>query len=69
MPEVHPDKILTALIVIFFVVEWIGRADLHALETLALRWRRAFRWGLYLAIALTILWFGGREQEFIYFQF
>ncbi len=69
MPEVHPDKSIAVLIALFFVVEWIGRADLHPLETLALRWRRVFRWGLYLAIALSIFWFGGREQEFIYFQF
>jgi D-alanyl-lipoteichoic acid acyltransferase DltB (MBOAT superfamily) len=69
LPTIRPDKVLAAMLVLFFVVEWFGRTELHALEKLGTRWPRVLRWGVYLAIVFMIVWFGGKQQDFIYFQF
>lgn len=68
MPTVFPVKII--LIVLLFVgVEWLGRRGQYAIESLGLEKPRVLRWGLYMLICFLILVSGGKEQEFIYFQF
>ncbi|MFZ2432367.1 MAG: MBOAT family O-acyltransferase [Lutibacter sp.] len=57
------------LILIFILIEWIGREQEHALEKLGLSWNRSFRYGMYYAIIIAIFLYGGKEQQFIYFQF
>ncbi len=64
----------TALVVlilcaIMFLVEWIGREGQYALERFGLRWVRPFRYAMYYTLVLAIFWFGGTDQQFIYFQF
>jgi len=61
------SKIL--LMVIFIVIEWMGREHLFAIAHLELKFPKFIRWGFYYAIILTILYFVGKEQQFIYFQF
>lgn len=51
------------------LVEWFGRRDLHALQTVATGWPRVLRWGFYYAIVLLLIHYAGPQQEFIYFQF
>jgi D-alanyl-lipoteichoic acid acyltransferase DltB (MBOAT superfamily) len=60
---------LPILIFIFLFVEWIGRENQYALEKLGLKWNKPVRWIFYQAIVIAIFWYGGKEQEFIYFQF
>lgn len=62
-------SLVIALILIFVVIEWIGRERKYALESIGLNWNRSLRWAFYLLIALTTLSFSGSEEEFIYFQF
>lgn len=50
-------------------IEWWGREQQHALANFGGTWPRPFRWGLYMALILTILFMSGEEQQFIYFQF
>jgi len=51
-------------------VEWVGRAHQFGLEKLGLAWHRAFRYLVYVVIAITILLHvEARPSEFIYFQF
>ena len=57
------------LIVVFVLVEWQGRAGEFALQNLGLKWKRPLRYAVYYAIILAIMWLGGKEQQFIYFQF
>jgi alginate O-acetyltransferase complex protein AlgI len=57
------------LIVIFVLIEWKGREGQYAIHHLGLKWRRPLRYALYYVIILGILWFSGKEQQFIYFQF
>jgi len=54
---------------IFFIIEWVGREHQYAIADLGLNWKRPFRYAMYYAIVVVIFWFGGNEQQFIYFQF
>lgn len=67
-PEVLPKDILI-LILIFLIVEWFGREQKFALAKIGLTWKKPLRYGFYFAIILSLFWFGGNEQQFIYFQF
>jgi D-alanyl-lipoteichoic acid acyltransferase DltB (MBOAT superfamily) len=62
-------KPLFLLIAVFLIIEWLGREQEYALQKLGLRWKRSLRYAMYYAILFAIFWFGGKEQEFIYFQF
>jgi len=69
-----PDKLNNWLITLFFIfvlvfVEWIQRDKEHALEIRNSNVPRYFRWSFYVIIFFVIFWFGGTEQDFIYFQF
>lgn len=57
------------MITLFVLIEWIGRQGPYALANLGTKWNRVFRYGIYYSIIIFIFWFGGKEQQFIYFQF
>lgn len=64
----HARKIMI-LVVIFIFIEWLGREQQYAIASLGLTWKRPFRYALYYSMIIAIFWFGGKEQQFIYFQF
>lgn len=57
------------LIILFMMIEWIGRNSQFAIAQIELRLVRPLRWAVYCIIIFAILCFAGNEQEFIYFQF
>lgn len=57
------------LIALFMFIEWNGREGQYAISSLGSNWKRPLRYAMYYAIILAIFWFGGKEQQFIYFQF
>lgn len=57
------------LVVIFIIIEWIGREGEYAIANLGLTWKRPFRYLMYYAIIIAVFWCSGKEQQFIYFQF
>jgi D-alanyl-lipoteichoic acid acyltransferase DltB (MBOAT superfamily) len=57
------------LIGIFVSIEWVGREEQYAIAKLGFKWKYPLRYILYYAIITIIFWFGGIEQQFIYFQF
>jgi alginate O-acetyltransferase complex protein AlgI len=57
------------LVVLFIIIEWIGREQQYALAKFGLKWPRVLRWSFYYVLIIVILLFMGKEQEFIYFQF
>jgi hypothetical protein len=69
LPEIRPTNLI--LLIAFFIgVEWLGRQQKHALETLLLERSRILRWGFYMCLITIILIFSNAaQQEFIYFQF
>tara|TARA_B110000971_G_C19913196_1_gene455537 strand:+ start:81 stop:437 length:357 start_codon:yes stop_codon:yes gene_type:complete len=57
------------LLMLFLLVEWIGRESQFAIENIGLKWRKPMRWLAYFCVIYLISHFGGKQQEFIYFQF
>jgi alginate O-acetyltransferase complex protein AlgI len=60
---------LLMLIAGFIAIEWLGRSHQFAIEYMPLRVPKFFRWSFYYLLILLIFLFGGKQQEFIYFQF
>ena len=65
------NPILIFLVLIFIIIEWVGREQEFALEQFGLNWYKYLRWFFYyfITIAIIISYFEGQEQQFIYFQF
>jgi D-alanyl-lipoteichoic acid acyltransferase DltB (MBOAT superfamily) len=57
------------IILVFVLIEWIGREGQFAIANLDKKLNRPMRYMFYIAIILSIFWLGGSEQAFIYFQF
>jgi alginate O-acetyltransferase complex protein AlgI len=57
------------LVVIFVIIEWIGREGQYAIANIGLTWKRPFRYLMYYVIIIAVFWCSGKEQQFIYFQF
>jgi alginate O-acetyltransferase complex protein AlgI len=68
VPKVRPT-FLFVLLLLFILIEWFGREGQYAISNLGLKWKRGFRYAMYYAIIVAIFWFGGKESQFIYFQF
>jgi len=64
-------RALTTIIFVFIfvLIEWIGREKQYAIQSIGNNWSPKLRYLFYYAIILSIFWFGGNEQQFIYFQF
>lgn len=60
---------IPTIILLFILVEWLGREGQYAISAIGLKWKRPIRYAMYYAIIVAIFWFGGKEQQFIYFQF
>jgi len=61
--------ITVSFILLFVLVEWIGREKQHSLQFDKVSIPKIARWSLYYAIFIIILIYSGNQQEFIYFQF
>lgn len=67
-PE-HFPKTTLGLIIIFLIVEWLGREEEYALASLGFKWPRKIRIAFYYSIILALFIYSGQQQQFIYFQF
>jgi D-alanyl-lipoteichoic acid acyltransferase DltB (MBOAT superfamily) len=68
-PDVMPKDKIILLLVLFFVIEWLGREEQYAIATLGVRWKRPMRYAMYYALLVITVYYSGRAEEFIYFQF
>ncbi len=68
LPTQRPSIMLGAML-LFFMVEWMGRREAFAIQKWTTSWPRVLRWGFYYLLVICILLFAGKEQTFIYFQF
>ncbi len=66
---INASKAILVFVILFFVMEWIGRVNQYALEKLALTWSPILRRAFYVGIAIVIFLYGQRQASFIYFQF
>lgn len=67
--SIRKAALVAALTMLFIFIEWLGRKDDYAIHGIGLKLKRPFRYAFYYGIIFLIFWFGGKEQEFIYFQF
>ena len=67
-PTVFPFAIVV-LIILFMIIEWIGREEQYAIAKLGHNWYRPIRWAFYYVIITVTFFYMGQEQQFIYFQF
>lgn len=68
IPQVLPIEIIL-LVLIFVLIEWIGKEGQYAISQIGTKCKLPLRYAMYYAIIVAIFWFGGQEQQFIYFQF
>lgn len=68
VPEVLPIKLVPFLL-LFLIIEWMGRENQFALQTVFFNYPKPLRWVFYYAIIAVLFVFSGQEQQFIYFQF
>jgi len=68
VPDLVPRVTLISVF-LFLGIEWLQREKAHALELTGIKMPSFVRWGIYGIIVYGIFIFGGKEQEFIYFQF
>ena len=62
--------LLPIIIVLFFIIEWIGREEQFAIEKIAYEWHPIIRLFFYSAILMVIIFLSNDyHQQFIYFNF
>ncbi|MDZ7847225.1 MAG: MBOAT family O-acyltransferase [Owenweeksia sp.] len=66
---VNNVKTTLLLVAVFLLIEWLGREGEFAIAKIGKHWNRPIRYAFYYAIIMAIFWYGGKQQEFIYFQF
>ena len=67
-PEVFP-KTLIGFIFLFLLIEWQGRAEYFALKSFGLSWNKYLRISFYYLLVFMVLYYNGKDLNFIYFQF
>lgn len=67
IPQLRPTD-LFILIILFFIIEWKGRESEYAIQKVGNKWQPA-KYIFYYVLIAAIYWYGGKEQQFIYFQF
>lgn len=61
--------IVMSFMIFMIVLEWYQRHKEHGLELTTAKTSAFARWFLYIFLIYCIIWLGGKQQEFIYFQF
>ncbi len=70
MPQVPLRALLIlGLITVFMIIEWLGREQQYAIESVNVNFSKPARWAVYYSIVFLIFIFAGKGQTFIYFQF
>ena len=57
------------LITLFTIIEWLGREKEFAIANIENKLNKTSRRTVYYVLIIAIIYFSGKEQQFIYFQF
>ncbi len=60
---------LLLILILFIVIEWLGREQQYAIATVGNKLARPVRHAVYYLMLICIWCYSGKEQQFIYFQF
>jgi alginate O-acetyltransferase complex protein AlgI len=66
--EIFPKQLIL-MVLIFLIIEWMGRERDYALAGLGIKWPRIAKWSFYYMLIFAVIYYSGREEQFIYFQF
>jgi alginate O-acetyltransferase complex protein AlgI len=69
VPSLSMPTMLIPFLILFILIEWLGRENKYAIEKSFFGMPRVVRWGFYYGLVMVIFLFAGKEQQFIYFQF
>jgi alginate O-acetyltransferase complex protein AlgI len=61
--------IILLLLAFFFIIEWFGRESKYAIEHFMNKWNWYYRYMFCYILLITIIFFSGKDEKFIYFQF
>ncbi|MGC6431434.1 MAG: MBOAT family O-acyltransferase [Jejuia sp.] len=61
--------LLSLLIFYMLTIEWLGRFSEHPLQNLFRTRNLIFKTSVYVLTLIFTIWFAGKQQDFIYFQF
>lgn len=67
-PEIFPFTVF-GYIFLFICIEWYGRNNNFAIEKFGLGWSRPYRILFYYILSFLVLYYSGKEFQFLYFQF
>jgi len=67
--EHDSKKTIFILLLIFIIIEWLGRENQYAIEGFIYNYPKFMRWSFYCLLAVVIFLYSGNQQDFIYFQF
>lgn len=67
-PHIFP-KTPFLLIVIFLLIEWLGRNSDYAIKNILQKKSVTIRWTFYYILLLFVISYSGKDNVFIYFQF
>jgi alginate O-acetyltransferase complex protein AlgI len=69
-PQDAPKPAMLLIIVVFVIMEWIGREGKYAIEKIGISWPPVLRWSFYSLIIFFIgMFMQTSGTDFIYFQF
>ena len=70
-PDIEFLKILIPLLLIFILIEWVGRRQEYAIQAFMTNLKRPVRFAFYYCLMFVVFWFASEsvDQQFIYFQF
>lgn len=69
IPVIKMELSLYIILLIFWVLEWLGRERPYAIASIGANWPKPVRWSFYYILIITMFYFSGSKQPFIYFQF
>ena len=68
IPKMLP-AVLLIFVILFIVMEWLGRNKEYPIKDLFIEKPKVIRWVFYYILLIIIFVFAGLNQNFIYFQF
>lgn len=73
IPEYAEQSIATGtyfiILLFFIIIEWFQRDYKHGLSFYGLQLNGMVRYSIYLIVFVQLVWYAGKQQNFIYFQF
>jgi len=62
-------RYILLLVFAFTIIEWIGRENRYAIQTLFSKQHIIIRYSFYFILMYGMIYFHGEDEQFIYFQF